>query len=330
MSATNSTLNYQLPQFIATDKPAWLVDFNGAMSDIDTAIKEAKTAGDNAQSTANTNATNIATLDGTVTSQGTAIGTLTTSVAGNTGSIHTINSLIGNGEPTTTDKTIIGAINEINSKVGDVDADDVSFDNTNTGLSATDVQAAIVEVKGLIPSGPGSVDADDVSYDNTDSGLVATNVQDAIDELASASPSGGADLNFVTAGSFTVTASALFTPQADDRSVVKYLVNTDKTIGKVYGSLFGSVSSSATTNTWVDIATLTAAGVLPTITEAYNVEIGGAIFYSGNSTKGFSMRLHFNTDGTVTLQAYSGSWADATYVMFSLPPCIYVLQNLGD
>ena len=119
-------------------------------------------------------------------------------------------------------------------------------------------------------------------------------------------------------------------PQADDRSVVKYLVNTDKTIGKVYGSLFGSVSSSATVNTWVDIATFSAAGVLPTISEAYNVEIGGAIFYSGNSTKGFSMRLHFNTDGTVTLQAYSGSWADANYVMFSLPPCIYVLKNLGD
>ena len=51
MSHTNSTTNYSLPQFITTDKPAWLVDFNGAMSSIDTAIK-------NAQDTANTADTN--------------------------------------------------------------------------------------------------------------------------------------------------------------------------------------------------------------------------------------------------------------------------------
>lgn len=179
MSATNSTLNYELPQFIATDKPAWLVDFNGAMSTIDTAIKEAKTAGDNAQATANTNAANIQTLDGTVTSQGTALGVLSGDVAGNTGSINTINSLIGNGQPTTTDKTLIGAINEINSKVGDVEAENVSFNNANTGLSATDVQAAIVEVKGLVAT----PDADDVAYDNTTSLLAATDVQGAIDEV---------------------------------------------------------------------------------------------------------------------------------------------------
>lgn len=51
MSHTNSTPNYNLPQFLTTDKPAWLVDFNGAMSSIDTAIK-------NAQDTANTADTN--------------------------------------------------------------------------------------------------------------------------------------------------------------------------------------------------------------------------------------------------------------------------------
>lgn len=181
MSATNATTNYELPVFIATDKPAWLVDWNGAMNSIDSAIKEAKTAGDNAQSTANTNANNIQTLDGTVTSQGTAIGNLQTAVSGNTGSINTINSLIGNGEPTTSDKTIIGAINEINAKVGDVAADDVSFDPTGTSLVATNVEAAIKEVA----AGAVTPDADDVTYDNTQSGLTATNVQAAIDELAS-------------------------------------------------------------------------------------------------------------------------------------------------
>ena len=43
MAHTNSTTNYNLPQFISTDKPAWLSDVNGAMSDIDAAIHNAAT-----------------------------------------------------------------------------------------------------------------------------------------------------------------------------------------------------------------------------------------------------------------------------------------------
>lgn len=39
MSATNTTTNYSLPIFIETDKPAWLVDFNGAMRTIDATLK---------------------------------------------------------------------------------------------------------------------------------------------------------------------------------------------------------------------------------------------------------------------------------------------------
>lgn len=35
MGATNSTTNLQLPQFIGTDKPSWLGDFNGAMLKVD-------------------------------------------------------------------------------------------------------------------------------------------------------------------------------------------------------------------------------------------------------------------------------------------------------
>lgn len=43
MGHTNSTTNYSLPQFITTDKPAWLTDINGAFSSIDTAIHNAQT-----------------------------------------------------------------------------------------------------------------------------------------------------------------------------------------------------------------------------------------------------------------------------------------------
>lgn len=46
-NATNSTTNYGLPKFIATDKPAWLVDWNNTMDELDRIIKEVADAGDN-------------------------------------------------------------------------------------------------------------------------------------------------------------------------------------------------------------------------------------------------------------------------------------------
>jgi hypothetical protein len=48
MAHTNETLDYKLPQFVDTDQPTWLGDFNGAMLSIDTAIHDAATKADQA------------------------------------------------------------------------------------------------------------------------------------------------------------------------------------------------------------------------------------------------------------------------------------------
>lgn len=52
MGHTNSTTYYNLPQFLTSDKPAWLTDINNAFLDIDTAVhaaqSDATTAGNNA------------------------------------------------------------------------------------------------------------------------------------------------------------------------------------------------------------------------------------------------------------------------------------------
>ena len=117
MSATNHTANYNLPQFIGSDKPAWLVDFNGAMADIDSAIYAAKSQADATDLVVTGHTSAIEALQTTVSDQGTAITGLRTDVYGNTGSIRTINSLIGNGAPTTSEQTIIGAINAIESTI---------------------------------------------------------------------------------------------------------------------------------------------------------------------------------------------------------------------
>ena len=210
MSATNSTPTINLPLFIGTDKPAWLTDWNGSMNAIDSAIATLQTAEGGTATALASLSQSVTALSGTVEQHTTAIQTVTTATATNTGSINTITSLIGNGEPTTTDKTIIGAINEIYADIGagdGVDADEVNYDNTSSGLTATDVQAAIDEVNGKIPSIT-TPDAEDVSYDNTQSGLTASNVQAAIDELA-AQPAGGLQLAGTSTGSTPVDISSV-------------------------------------------------------------------------------------------------------------------------
>lgn len=81
MSHTNSTPNYNLPQFITTDKPAWLTDINPAYTAIDTAIKAAKDAGDNAQSDATQALSDAASAGTTATSADSKASGLLASVA---------------------------------------------------------------------------------------------------------------------------------------------------------------------------------------------------------------------------------------------------------
>lgn len=40
MTATNHTKNYNLSQFVGTDRPTWLGDYNGDMTKIDTQLKQ--------------------------------------------------------------------------------------------------------------------------------------------------------------------------------------------------------------------------------------------------------------------------------------------------
>lgn len=108
--STNKTTNYELSQFVSSDKPSWLNDYDSDMSKIDTAIHTAKTTADGAataagnaataaegaQNTANTAVTNAATAQSAADSANSKIGTL------------------ANLE-TTTKTDLVSAINEVNS-----------------------------------------------------------------------------------------------------------------------------------------------------------------------------------------------------------------------
>lgn len=101
MSSTNKTTNYNLSQFIGTDKPAWLSDYNQDMSKIDTGIHNAATTATGA--------------DGKADAATTAIGDLTTL--------------------TTTAKTdLVSAVNEVDTEVG-------TASGVATGAATTATQA---------------------------------------------------------------------------------------------------------------------------------------------------------------------------------------------
>ena len=67
MASTNKTTNYNLSQFIGSDKPAWLSDYNGDMGKIDTGINNAQTTATAADGKADANTTSIGTLSSLTT-----------------------------------------------------------------------------------------------------------------------------------------------------------------------------------------------------------------------------------------------------------------------
>ena len=107
MASTNKTTNYELSQFLGTDKPAWLSDYNTDMSKIDTQMK------------ANADAATAAT--GSASAANTAIGTL--------------------ASLTTTDKTsVVAAINEVDSN-----ADTAQNTATNASIAAATANTNIAK-----------------------------------------------------------------------------------------------------------------------------------------------------------------------------------------
>lgn len=214
MAHTNSTANYELSQFLGTDKPAWLVDYNGDMLKIDTALKA------NADAEAES-AEDIQELQDAIGAEG-----LTGRITEIENDIGDIKTEIGSVELPTTAQSLTGAIAELKGVNDDQttaigqNANNIAqvggavegvsqlaytianvydssatyaigayaiYQNTlykcttaiNVGETFDPAKWASVKVMSEI----GSVAANNVSYDNTVSGLIATNAQGAIDEI---------------------------------------------------------------------------------------------------------------------------------------------------
>ena len=128
-ASTNKTANYDLPQFVGTDKPTWLGDINQAMADIDAGMHENATnissmASDvaTASATASQASQDVSALTSTVNTLSSDV-TAVTTTANNaqqtaTSALNTANTANGNignlSQLVTTDKTsVVNSINEV-------------------------------------------------------------------------------------------------------------------------------------------------------------------------------------------------------------------------
>lgn len=90
---------------------------------------------------------------------------------------------------------VFGRIGNIVAEAGDYTAEQITYNNTSSGLTAVEIQAAVDELEGRLESAESSLSghlssttahaSEDIAYDNTTSGSTATNVKGAVDDIYS-------------------------------------------------------------------------------------------------------------------------------------------------
>ena len=185
---TNTT-NYNLNIVEGTDVVNPLVQFNPNFTAIDTAMKANADASVSAATCVKSGTNHAVTRTNTDAS----VFKFTATGDWNTGDTMTVDSVpvtvyTPNGTSPLTgayviNTDVIASINgtrvviyTANTQASSIDAIDVVYDNSVSGLSAVTAQGAIDELRA----------SQNVVYDNSVSGLTANNVQAAIDELAAA------------------------------------------------------------------------------------------------------------------------------------------------
>lgn len=128
-SSTNKTTNYELPQFIGTDKPTWLGDFNEAMSAIDSGMHENATD-------ISSMASDVATASATASQASQDVTALTSTVNTLSGNVTTATTTANNAQSTAT--TALNTANTANGKA-DTNASAITTINSDISTLQTNV-----------------------------------------------------------------------------------------------------------------------------------------------------------------------------------------------
>lgn len=224
MAHTNETVNFHLSQFVGTDIPNPLTDYNGDMVKIDTAIKnvadeavaevgrivalETQNGSETLDTTAQTLSgavnelkgdvdgidTRLTTAEGKLIADESTLATAVGNISTLAGKVSAVETKVGTAVLDTVAADLSGAVNELKAEidgsgVGSLTSRVAALEVQNgSEVLQTTAQTLSGAINELYNAPAGSVSADDVSFDGTASGLSATNVQDAIDEIAGEIP----------------------------------------------------------------------------------------------------------------------------------------------
>ena len=302
MASTNHTTNYSLSQFVGSDKPAWLGDYNQDMTKIDTQMKA--------------NADSVSTLGTTVSGHTTAISgltsdvsTLQTSVAGNTSDISTLQT-------------------------------SVSTNTTNIATNASDIDTLETRC-GTIETGL-SNQGNAISSLQTDNATNQTNIAKNTGDIATLDTDlKGFERKFNLSNVTTITSISGYSNIMNDGINLTLAQNSDGSIFKMYGSAHAYQSSTVTASLTAVKGLSGYYGIKTTLQlttppkEAYLVKTSGIErkSYENNEKIGSDINFAVDEDGYIyicagtssTLQ-YQSYWAYRN-VYF---PCLYFNASFGD
>ena len=307
MASTNKTTHYNLSQYVGSDKPTYLADYNTDMSNIDTGIY-------NAKSEADTNATNIGTLSSLTTtaksSLVSAINEVDAEADSNTSKIGTLSSL------TTTAKTnLVSAINEVDAEA-DSNTSKIGTLSSLTTTAKTNLVSAINEVDAEADSNTSKI-GNLTNLDTTEK----SNLVGALNEISDITK---AIINNLNLSSITVyQASQMTSDNGTFTGSITIATNADKSLCKIYGSL----------------------NVNPAVTGDVNITIAGTslrpeseFFISNAGLIGFNvstpnqvilpMGITLKTNGDVVLNIYCGNSTPNQGVHYL--PMLFFVKDFGD
>lgn len=305
MASTNHTTNYSLSQFVGSDKPAWLGDYNQDMSKIDTAMK----------ANADANATTATTVAGHTT----AISGLTSDVA----SVQSDVSSLG---------TRMTAVETKNTEQDTAISSAQSTATTANGKADTNATNI-----GLLDS---RVSADETTISSNTS-AIAENTSD-ISALSDKIDAVVAKFSFTDIKTQPVSEIWTNMGYVSPNNTITLAQNSDGSLFKVYGIL-GGLNNTGSTKTLAKTAVAGLSGVYGIKTslqlntapnEAYVVAPMQRINGDPNNVSGiWDSSFAVGTDGYIYLHANTENSISLTnnqQVAMWYTPCLYINSNFGD
>lgn len=324
MASTNSTTHYELSQYVGSDKPTYLVDYNQDMSKIDAGIYAAK-------SEADTNSGAIGTLSSLTTTAKTSLVAAINEVDSETSSIGDLSSL------TTTDKTsLVAAVNEVDSETAGIG----TLANLTTTVK-TDLVSAVNELDGdignvssLTTTAKSSAVAAINELDGevgTLSSLTTTAKTNLVAALNEVDGNADAITNYVNLTDYRDLSSATTNLGTIANNQLKIALNSSGTYGKIYGRIILNTSGG------IPNVTVKNTGIMG-VTESFQIfPTGYTLCHSDNNfsnlqnvtSAGITVNPPSGTETSASITITTGGGGSAKTSIY-LMPCIYYFKNFGD